>query len=58
MVVVKLSAKGRSMEEEASFVPGKLASQLVSGVLNVDDLLRLKKGLEEIILLLSIKSNT
>ncbi len=48
-VIVKLTAKGRKMEEEASKIPEELVKNLLNSPLEVENLIRLKKDLETII---------
>ena len=52
-VIVKLTAKGRELQEEASVIPEKLAGRLAEGELKFDDLVRLKQMLDSMIRSLS-----
>lgn len=52
-VIVRLTAKGFEMREEASLIPQQLAARLAEGDLKVGDLVRLKESLDSMIRLLS-----
>jgi len=52
-VIVCLTKKGKLLEKRASSIPEELAQQLLSGVLKVDDLIRLKDDLSSIIQMLT-----
>lgn len=52
-VIVQLTAKGKALQEEASFIPEKLAGRLMEGDLTLDDLIRLKESLDSMIRFLS-----
>lgn len=52
-VIVRLTAKGLEMREEASLIPQQLAARLAEGDLKVGDLVRLKESLDSMIRLLS-----
>ena len=54
-VIVCLSVEGRALEEEAKEVPKSLMQELLQGPLDLDDLIRLKSDLGEIIEHLSAK---
>lgn len=47
-VVVSLTEKGKNMQENAQEIPMQLGSRLISGKLTVDEMLRLKTTLYEI----------
>jgi MarR family transcriptional regulator, organic hydroperoxide resistance regulator len=55
-VFVQLSERGKSMQEKASEIPLKLASSIVSGNMQIDDLIDLKSKLEKIIGILKDKN--
>jgi len=52
MVIVQLTENGKQLQEQASLIPEKLAHHLLEGVLEVDDLIKLKDNLDSIIRLL------
>ncbi len=55
-VIVDLTAKGEQLKMEASSIPQKLASALLSNALNVDELIDLKTKLEKLINMLTEKA--
>jgi len=44
-VIVRLTTRGKQLQEEAAVIPEQLASRLAEGELKVDDLIRLKETL-------------
>lgn len=52
-VIVRLTTRGKQLQEEAAVIPEQLASRLAEGELKVDDLIRLKETLESMITSLS-----
>ncbi|MGF7138669.1 MarR family winged helix-turn-helix transcriptional regulator [Roseimarinus sediminis] len=48
-VLIRLSAEGRKMEEQAAQIPKKLYEELLDGPLGIDELLDLKQKLDHII---------
>lgn len=54
-VIIKLTEKGKQLQEPASLIPAQLADKLLCNSLEMDDLMTLKSGLEELIKVLSHK---
>lgn len=54
-VIVYLTTQGNELQEEAKTVPEKLLQELLNGSMDVDDLIKLKSDLGEVIQLLSNK---
>lgn len=54
-VIVRLTKSGKELQHKAALIPEQLASQLLSGTLNMEDLMKLKDNLDKIITLLSEK---
>jgi DNA-binding MarR family transcriptional regulator len=52
-VIVRLTERGRELQEKAALIPEKLGSKLLDGPLELDDLRRLKEDLGSLIDLLS-----
>lgn len=55
-VIVELTPKGKLMQTQAATIPEKLASDLISATMKVEDLVDLKNKLENIINFLSKKN--
>lgn len=54
-VIVTLTAKGAKLKEEAAYIPEQLVGHFLSGNLELNDLIKLKDDLGEIIKLISDK---
>jgi MarR family transcriptional regulator, organic hydroperoxide resistance regulator len=54
-VIVELTDKGRQLRNEAAEIPAKLASGLISGSMNIDELMELKAKLYHVINFLNEK---
>lgn len=54
-VIVRLTPKGKHLQENAAIIPEQLAHQLLCGPLEMDDLVKLKDYLDELISVLSEK---
>ncbi len=54
-VIVRLTANGKQLQNQAVKIPEQLANQLLKGELSVDDLIQLKNNLGAIIKILSDK---
>lgn len=52
-VMVRLTQKGRALQDEAAKIPEELAAKLLNGPFDIDDLRKLKDNLGKIILMLS-----
>lgn len=52
-VIVQLTQKGEALQENAALIPGELVKQLLDGDLKVEDLIKLKDELNEVIAVLS-----
>jgi DNA-binding MarR family transcriptional regulator len=48
-VIVELSVKGKQLRNEAAEIPAKVASGLISGTMNIDELIDLKAKLYQLI---------
>jgi DNA-binding MarR family transcriptional regulator len=57
-VMIRLTGSGRDLQERASDIPEKLASGLISGKMQLPELVALKQGLHHIIEFLSAKQVT
>jgi MarR family transcriptional regulator, organic hydroperoxide resistance regulator len=55
-VLVRLTKKGKQLQEQASLIPELLLNQLMEGELDLQDLLKLKEDLDSVIKILSDKS--
>jgi MarR family transcriptional regulator, organic hydroperoxide resistance regulator len=56
-VIVELTAQGKGLKSEAASIPEKLAEGLISGPLNIEELIKLKDQLDVLINFLSGKNN-
>lgn len=57
-VIVTLTSKGKLMQIEASLIPEKLAAELISDTIKIEELVDLKHKLDVIINLLNEKNKT
>lgn len=55
-VLVRLTEKGKQLQEQASLIPELLLNQLMEGELDLQDILKLKEDLNSLIKILSDKS--
>jgi DNA-binding MarR family transcriptional regulator len=56
-VLVRLTLKGRRLQESAVLIPDRLSERLLNGSLDIDDIIQLKKGLDSIVDLLTSKTS-